>query len=185
MMRRLLVATAVLALLGSPVFASKGGGSRSHSSGGSRARSSSGGHSGSRSKSSGSSVHVRSSTKKDGTHVEAHTRSAPHTSTKSNGKSSSSHPRPTSTTSSTSEKSTSRKSQEVAVGRTAAGKIARSEEAKRNFMRQTGYPNGRPGYVIDHIRPLACGGLDASSNMQWQTAAEAKAKDKTERIGCH
>jgi hypothetical protein len=38
--------------------------------------------------------------------------------------------------------------------------------------------------VIDHIKPLACGGLDAPSNMQWQTVAAAKAKDKTERIGC-
>jgi hypothetical protein len=51
-------------------------------------------------------------------------------------------------------------------------------------MKQTGYPHGRPGYVIDHRVPLACGGPDAPSNMQWQTVAAAKAKDKTERIGC-
>lgn len=51
-------------------------------------------------------------------------------------------------------------------------------------MRQTGYPHGRPGYVIDHIVPLACGGLDAPANMQWQTIAAAKDKDKTERRGC-
>ena len=38
--------------------------------------------------------------------------------------------------------------------------------------------------VVDHIVPLACGGLDHPSNMQWQTKAEAKAKDRTERIGC-
>jgi len=31
-----------------------------------------------------------------------------------------------------------------------------------------------PGYVIDHVIPLACGGEDAPSNMQWQTAAEAR-----------
>ncbi|MBZ5500143.1 MAG: HNH endonuclease [Acidobacteriia bacterium] len=37
------------------------------------------------------------------------------------------------------------------------------------------------GYVIDHIVPLAKGGADAPSNMQWQTTAEAKAKDKWER----
>jgi hypothetical protein len=78
----------------------------------------------------------------------------------------------------------SQKNQSVAVGRTAHGKIARSETAKRDFMKQTGYPNGRPGYVIDHVKPLACGGADTPSNMQWQTVAEAKAKDKTERIGC-
>jgi hypothetical protein len=52
-------------------------------------------------------------------------------------------------------------------------------------MRQTGYPRGRKGYVIDLIIPLACGGSDAPWNMQWQTAAEAKGKDKVERKGCH
>lgn len=41
-----------------------------------------------------------------------------------------------------------------------------------------------PGYVIDHIQALACGGADAPSNMQWQTITEGKAKDKWERIGC-
>lgn len=34
------------------------------------------------------------------------------------------------------------------------------------------------GYVIDHITALACGGADAPSNMQWQSVAEGKAKDK-------
>jgi hypothetical protein len=41
-----------------------------------------------------------------------------------------------------------------------------------------------PGYVVDHVKPLACGGADAPWNMQWQTKANAKAKDKTERSGC-
>jgi hypothetical protein len=40
------------------------------------------------------------------------------------------------------------------------------------------------GYVVDHIQPLACGGADAPGNMQWQTKAEGKAKDKWERAGC-
>lgn len=64
------------------------------------------------------------------------------------------------------------------------GRIERSEAAKGEFMRQTGYPRGRPGYVLDHIVPLACGGADAPSNMQWQTVADGKAKDKWERKGC-
>jgi hypothetical protein len=34
--------------------------------------------------------------------------------------------------------------------------------------------------VIDHIKPLKRGGADTPSNMQWQTKAEAKAKDKIE-----
>ena len=41
-----------------------------------------------------------------------------------------------------------------------------------------------PGYVVDHIEPLACGGPDTPSNMQWQTVPEAKAKDRWERKGC-
>ena len=37
-----------------------------------------------------------------------------------------------------------------------------------------------PGYIVDHIVPLKRGGADAPSNMQWQTVAEAKAKDRIE-----
>jgi 5-methylcytosine-specific restriction endonuclease McrA len=68
--------------------------------------------------------------------------------------------------------------------RDSRGRIRRSAAAKDEFERETGYTHGRKGYVVDHIVPLACGGADAPSNMQWQTTAEAKAKDKTERIGC-
>jgi hypothetical protein len=60
------------------------------------------------------------------------------------------------------------------------GRIKRSSSARHAFMKQTGYPHGRPGYVIDHIKPLKEGGCDCPSNMQWQTKAEAKAKDKWE-----
>jgi hypothetical protein len=66
------------------------------------------------------------------------------------------------------------------VKRDANGKIIRSESAKKEFMKQTGYPNGRPGYVIDHIIPLKKGGCDCPSNMQWQTLEQAKQKDKIE-----
>jgi len=64
--------------------------------------------------------------------------------------------------------------------RDSKGKIKRSEAAKRAFEKQTGYPHGRPGYVIDHIKPLKEGGADDPSNMQWQTKTDAKAKDKIE-----
>lgn len=66
----------------------------------------------------------------------------------------------------------------------------RSYKAKADFKRQhycpsTGKPKGScKGYVIDHIKPLACGGADEPYNMQWQTKAAAKAKDKWERKGC-
>jgi hypothetical protein len=38
--------------------------------------------------------------------------------------------------------------------------------------------------VVDHVIALACGGPDKASNMQWQTNAEAKVKDKWERKAC-
>ncbi len=66
----------------------------------------------------------------------------------------------------------------------------RSAKAKTEFKQlhpcpSTGKPKGRcPGYIIDHIKPLACSGADAPSNMQWQTVEDAKAKDKWERKQC-
>lgn len=74
-----------------------------------------------------------------------------------------------------------RSSYSVTAPRDAYGRIKRSESARTAFKRQTGYPHGRPGYVIDHIIPLSKGGADDPSNMQWQTKADAKAKDKWER----
>ena len=71
--------------------------------------------------------------------------------------------------------------------RTTTGRIKRSTAAKDSFKRQQPCPStGRsfgacPGYVIDHVRPLECGGADAPSNMQWQTVTDGKSKDKTER----
>lgn len=37
-----------------------------------------------------------------------------------------------------------------------------------------------PGWIKDHVIPLCKGGPDAVTNMQWQTVAAAKAKDKIE-----
>lgn len=66
------------------------------------------------------------------------------------------------------------------VNRDSKGRIKRSSSALHEFMRLTGYPHGRPGYVIDHRVPLKRGGADRPSDMQWQTKAAAKAKDKWE-----
>jgi hypothetical protein len=66
----------------------------------------------------------------------------------------------------------------------------RSREVTREFQREhpcpsTGGTTGRcPGYIRDHVRPLACGGADAAFNLQWQTVAAAKAKDRWERKRC-
>lgn len=73
------------------------------------------------------------------------------------------------------------------VKRDSHGRIKRSTAAKDAFKRQhpcpsTGRSSGAcPGYVVDHKIALECGGLDSPLNMQWQTTAAAKAKDKTER----
>ena len=66
----------------------------------------------------------------------------------------------------------------------------RSREVTREFQREhpcpsTGKTSGAcPGYRKDHIKPLACGGSDAVSNMQWQTVAAARAKDRWELRAC-
>lgn len=66
------------------------------------------------------------------------------------------------------------------VQRDSHGRIKRSSAERQSFERQTGYPHGRPGYVVDHVVPLKRGGADTPSNMQWQTKEDAKAKDRWE-----
>ena len=66
----------------------------------------------------------------------------------------------------------------------------RSLEVKHEFQREhpcpsTGSPTGRcPGYIKDHVVPLACGGPDSVANLQWQTVDDARAKDAWERKAC-
>ena len=62
----------------------------------------------------------------------------------------------------------------------------RSQKAKSLFKHTHPCPSTRhtkgtcPNYIIDHVKPLACGGADSPDNMQWQSKADAKAKDKWE-----
>jgi hypothetical protein len=66
----------------------------------------------------------------------------------------------------------------------------RDPHQRAAFMRQhpcpsTGKTRGAcPGYVVDHIKPLCAGGADHPRNMQWQTVADAKVKDREERKLC-
>jgi hypothetical protein len=127
-------------------------------------------------------VHVSGHLTKKGAYVQPYDRAAPGMGSHS---SSSSHEGRRSNTHSRSSVSSGTAHHDARSGGT-----KRSEEAKESFERQspcpaTGKHSGScPGYVVDHVRPLACGGADSPSNMQWQTVADAKAKDKTERTGC-
>jgi hypothetical protein len=119
-------------------------------------------------------VHVKGYYRKDGTYVAPHDRRPPGTAEAGS--------------------STTYRRNYVADGyaahstvqRDKNGKIKRSKSARDAFMRQqpcpwTGRTSGScPGYVVEHVNPLECGGADAPTNMQWQTTADAKAKDKAE-----
>jgi len=60
------------------------------------------------------------------------------------------------------------------------GRFKRSDRERHRFLKMTGYPAGRPGWIVDHIIPLKRGGADVAENMQWQTLADAAAKDRVE-----
>jgi hypothetical protein len=73
----------------------------------------------------------------------------------------------------------------LALSELASGQ-ERSAAARAEFQRlhpcpATGERRGPcPGYVVDHIRALACGGPDSADNMQWQTVPDGKLKDRVE-----
>jgi hypothetical protein len=156
---------AILLLLGSGNAIARGGGG---GGGRSVSHSTSSGHSGSV---HGGSVHrgpihVQGYYRKNGTYVQPHTRHLPGTA-------------PKAVTYESHVYQTHFASGFVGA-RDTNGKIIRSEAAKHEFERMTGYPHGRPGYVVDHIIALKRGGPDTLANMQWQTIEEAKAKDRWE-----
>lgn len=64
------------------------------------------------------------------------------------------------------------------------GHLVRSKSRRDLFRKMTGYPKGRPGYVADHVVPLACGGCDVPSNFQWLTVEEWREKTRWERSPC-
>lgn len=107
-----------------------------------------------------------------------HSRSSSHSSHASSHRSSGTH------SSSVSHRSSSHRAS--GVQRDSHGKIKRDPEQRRAFMKShpcpsTGKTSGAcPGYVVDHVKALKHGGADDPSNMQWQTKADAIAKDKWE-----
>ena len=62
---------------------------------------------------------------------------------------------------------------------------ARAEFTAANPCPATGKPRGKcPGWEVDHVQPLKCGGPDKPANMQWLTVAEHRAKTKAEAKMC-
>jgi hypothetical protein len=77
----------------------------------------------------------------------------------------------------------------IALGPMASASQHRSRAVMREFQRASlpldGRTTGRcPGYIKDHVIPLACGGPDTVANLEWQTFADARAKDRRERETC-
>lgn len=75
----------------------------------------------------------------------------------------------------------------VAIGTAwQATPLPRSRAVIRQFARQTGYPSGRPGWVVDHKIPLCAGGpqVDVMANLQWQERIASYRKDVFERQLC-
>jgi hypothetical protein len=68
----------------------------------------------------------------------------------------------------------------------AAHSAPRSHAARAEFQRAHPCPASGAtrgacrGYVVDHVVPLCAGGADAATNMQWQTVADGKVKDREE-----
>lgn len=76
------------------------------------------------------------------------------------------------------------------------GRIHRSRDVLRDYQSihpcpSTGLTTGKcPGWALDHVVPLACGGCDAIINLQWmklaiKSCAGRDCKDRWERaINC-
>lgn len=66
----------------------------------------------------------------------------------------------------------------------------RSRAVRAEFMRTHPCPaNGKtrgacPGWQVDHVTPLKCGGPDAAANMQWLTVQAHKDKTRVEAKDC-
>jgi hypothetical protein len=73
----------------------------------------------------------------------------------------------------------------------AQAKSSPADSAQKSAFRQANPcpSNGEtsgvcPGFVIDFIKPRACGGTDGPENMQWRSREMAKQHDKAELKAC-
>lgn len=65
---------------------------------------------------------------------------------------------------------------DLSATQSANGRIKKVRIALQAFQIQSGFPAGRPGYVVTYIVPLECGGTIDPSNLHWQTEEDAWAK---------
>lgn len=70
--------------------------------------------------------------------------------------------------------------QSCACDKTERGDCVRSSSERLRFLRETGWPKGRPGFQADHMVPICCGGADRAENMQWLRVEEKRLKDSWE-----
>lgn len=74
------------------------------------------------------------------------------------------------------------------IQRYSNGEIKRSAVVVSNFKRlhpcpSTGSKFGScPGWYVDHVIPLACGGCDSLQNLQWLPEQQWRDKSKWERL---
>ena len=73
----------------------------------------------------------------------------------------------------------------------AHAKKSHGEPSAKSLFRQAnpcpsnGETSGEcPGFVIDHIKPRACGGSAGPENLQWRSREMAKQHDKAELKAC-
>ena len=61
----------------------------------------------------------------------------------------------------------------------------RAEFQRHNPCPATGKTRGAcPGWQVDHIQALKCGGRDAPDNMQWLTVEAHREKTRRDMRGC-
>jgi hypothetical protein len=54
------------------------------------------------------------------------------------------------------------------------GHVIESPTARQEFMKKSGYPNGRSGYALMHVKPIKEGGQDSPDNLEWVSLEEAR-----------
>jgi hypothetical protein len=63
---------------------------------------------------------------------------------------------------------------------TASAFQCRNPAVKHKFDVLNHHPHGNKGFIVDHICALANGGLDITTNMQYQTPTDSHQKDLIE-----